>query len=112
MRQYLLHSGLVKMDQLHTAAVSYVNAGRQSRLVEEIEPLLTPEQREVYRHGRNAKSGHQPPHATVGQYRRATGLEALSGYLHLTGDRDQLERIFRVLFQPTKSQESGKELGE
>ena len=107
-RQHLLRSGVVKMDQLHTAAVSYVNAGRQSQLVEEIAPLLTPEQREVYRHGRNAKSGHQPPHATVGQYRRATGLEALIGYLHLTGDQAQLDRIFSVLFQGEPLQ-SGEE---
>ena len=98
-REHLLHSGMVKMDRLHSAAVAYVNASRQSQLWGEIEAFLSPEQREVFRRGRNAKSGHQPPHSTVGEYRRATGLEALIGYLHLTGDQAQLERNFATLFQ-------------
>ncbi len=105
-REHLLSSGLGKMDRLHTAAVAYVNATRQSQLLAQIEPLLTEEQREVYRHGRNAKSGHQPPHSTVGEYRRATGLESLIGYLHLTEDRAQLEKIFEVLFQ--EEEEAGQ----
>lgn len=98
MREHLLRCGLVKMDRLHSAAVAYVNASRQSRLLAEIEPLLRPEELEIFRRGRNAKSGHQPPHSTVGEYRRATGVEALIGYLHLIGDQEQLQRIFDTLF--------------
>ena len=107
-REHLLHSGMVKMDRLHSAAVAYVNASRQSQLWGEIDAVLSPEQREVFRRGRNAKSGHQPPHSTVGEYRRATGLEALIGYLHLTGDQAQLERIFATLSRRRRKPASRK----
>jgi len=99
-REHLLAtSGLAKVDDLHKAAVSLVRAERQSRLYGQIEDLLTPEEQDVFRHGRNAKSGHQPPHTTVGAYRRATGVESLIGYLHLTGEEQRLQQIFSVLFE-------------
>ena len=97
-REHLLHSGETHLDKLHTAAVAYVRAERQSRLIAELEGWLTSEEQDVFRHGRNAKSGHQPPHASVGDYRRSTGLEALIGWLHLQGQEDRLEYIFQVLF--------------
>ena len=97
-REHLLDSGEAHMDKLHTAAVAYVRAERQSQLVAELEGWLTQEEQDVFRHGRNAKSGHQPPHASVGAYRRATGLESLIGWLHLNGREDRLSHIFSVLF--------------
>ena len=98
-REHLLAQGLARPDALHGAAVGYVNAERQSRLYAEIEALLTPEEREIFRHGRNARSGHQPPHTSVGAYRRATGVEALIGYLYLCRREDRLNQIFAVLFR-------------
>ncbi|MDO4581641.1 MAG: ribonuclease III domain-containing protein [Bacillota bacterium] len=87
-----------KMDQLHTLAVSYVKAERQSRLYQQIAPLLSEQEADIYRHARNAKSGHQPPHTAVGAYRRATGVEALIGWLYLRGEYQRLELIFEHLF--------------
>ena len=97
-REHLLKSGACKVGELHDKAVAYVRAERQSALVAEIETLLSAEELEVFRKGRNAKGSHQPPHASVGAYRRATGLEALIGYLYLRGERERLDRIFAVLF--------------
>lgn len=104
-REFLLKSGGVKMHRLHEQAVSYVNADRQSRLYAQVEALLTTDEADILRHGRNAKSGHQPPHVSVTAYRRATGLEALIGYLHLSGEQQRLDDIFDLLFSPENEKE-------
>lgn len=106
-REHLLRLGAVKMNGLHRQAVSLVNAGRQSRLYSQLEPLLTEEEQEVFRRGRNAHSGHQPPGVSAAGYRRATGVETLIGWLHLCGRQDRLEQIFAVLF--TAEDEGGDE---
>lgn len=99
-REHLLRQGIGadKMAGLHSRAVEFVNAERQSRLFSEIESLLSEEEATVFRHGRNARGGHQPPHVTVGAYRRATGVEALIGYLYLAGNEQRLNQIFAILF--------------
>ena len=97
-RRYLIDHGLGKSGSLHTQAVRYVNAERQSRFYAEIEPLLSEQERAVYRRGRNAKSGHQPPHTSAACYRRATGLEALIGWWHLRGEQQRLQEILARLF--------------
>lgn len=98
-RRYLLTQGRLKVEQLHKQAVALVRAERQSELVAAIEPGLTEEERAILRRGRNAKGSHQPPHTSIGTYRRATGLEALIGYLYLKGAQQRLEQIFTILFQ-------------
>ena len=98
-RKHLLDQGAVKMTGLHEQAVGLVNAQRQSLLYAQLEAELTQEEQEVFRRGRNARSGHQPPRVSVAAYRRATGVEALIGWLHLTGREERLDRIFEILFQ-------------
>ena len=71
-----------------------VKAGSQAILLEAILPLLTEEEEAVYRRGRNANSHSKAKNATVSDYRKATGLESLVGYLYLT---DQFERILFLL---------------
>lgn len=71
-----------------------VKAGSQALLLEAILPLLTEEEEAVYRRGRNANSHSKAKNATVSDYRKATGLESLVGYLYLT---DQFERILFLL---------------
>jgi len=98
-REHVVKSGVVKVGNLHDKAVAYVRAERQSALFTEIKALLSVEELEIYRRGRNAKGSHQPPHASVGTYRRATGLEALIGYLYLCREQERLDSIFAVLFR-------------
>mgnify|MGYP000115882885 FL=1 len=64
-----------------------------------MEPLLTEEELAVFKRGRNAKTGHQPKSATVGEYHCATGVEALFGYLYLTGQTERIEELFAIIFQ-------------
>ena len=71
-----------------------VKAPAQSQMVETILPLLTEEEEAVYRRGRNAKSPTMAKNATMAEYRRATGLEALMGYLYLN---NQFERIVELI---------------
>ena len=98
-REYLVRQGLAKVNDLHRAAVRYVNALTQSRLVARLEDVLSEEETAVWKRGRNAKSGRQPKNMEMIDYRRATGLEALVGYLYLAGRQDRLTQIFDLLTQ-------------
>lgn len=96
-RQYLVDKGCYRTQQLHQKAVKYVNAGKQSEFVALLEPFLDAEEKMLLKRGRNAKSGRQPKNMEMIDYRRATGLEALVGYLYLTNKKDRLEEIFNQL---------------
>lgn len=96
-RRYLLACGITNANHLHKSAVTMVCAQSQSHLAHAIESLLTEEEAEILRRGRNAKSGHQPPNVKVTDYRLATGLESLIGYLYLLGRQDRLQVIFEHL---------------
>lgn len=73
------------VKNLHTKSSGLVNAKAQSDLVLAMSDILTEEERSVYRRGRNAKTSSVAKHADIHDYRNATGLEALFGYLYLTG---------------------------
>ena len=77
--------------KLHRETVKHVKAQAQSESMGHIEGLLTEEEEAVYKRGRNAKSATVPKNADVSAYRRATGFEALMGYLYLAGRTDRLE---------------------
>lgn len=73
---------------------SEVSAHGQSELLEKIQPLFTEEENDVFKRGRNAKKSTRSKNASVAEYNRSTGFEAVLGYLYLTG---QYERISRLL---------------
>lgn len=97
-RRHLLSKGIVKADELHKAAIDYVNASFQSDFYYHIEPLLNEEEQSVLKRGRNAKSPTRPKSCSVGQYRNATGVEALFGHVYLSGDEDRLKQLFGLLY--------------
>ncbi len=80
--------------RLQRQASSLARASAQSRMVDVILPSLTEEEKNVYRRGRNAKSGHVARSASVHDYRRATGFEALIGYLYLS---DRMDRMMELI---------------
>lgn len=84
---------------LHQAATKLVNAHAQAEAMRRILPLLTEEEAEVYRRGRNAKVNSVPKHAEVGDYHAATGLEALFGWLYLLGRRDRVNALFGAIME-------------
>ena len=79
--------------ELNRRAVGYVSAKAQSAMMDVLEPLLTEEEAAVYRRGRNANSPTMAKNASVAEYRRATGLEALIGYLYVKGDAARIEEL-------------------
>ena len=75
---------------LHKEAVKYVKAQAQAKIIEALLELLTEEELAVYKRGRNAKSYTMAKNATMSDYRKATGLEALMGFLYLSGQTKRL----------------------
>lgn len=99
-RAWLCLHGKVKVKDLHRATVSYVTAPAQAAAIERLLPLLTPEEADVYRRGRNTAPHSVPRAATRAQYQAATGLEALFGWLYLQGRTDRLNELFEVIMTP------------
>lgn len=95
-RTILVKKGNCPVNRLHKKASSLVKAGAQSAIMEVIEEELTPEELSVYRRGRNAHSPTMAKHATMADYRRATGFEALMGYLYLKEDYIRMLTLVRM----------------
>ena len=85
------------VNDLHTQAVKSVKASAQSLAVKQIMPHLSEDELSVFKRGRNAKPGSVPKNANVGDYHKATGFEALVGYLYLKGEFDRLFAILSVI---------------
>ena len=83
-------------NMLNRLSSALAKAGAQSIAMEAIEPVLTEEELSVYRRGRNAKSHTMAKNATVIDDRRATGFEALIGYLYLTGQKERYLELIRI----------------
>ena len=98
-RSWLCLHGKATAKGLHKAAVHYVAAPAQARMVERIKPLLTEEEQDVFRRGRNASPHSIPPAASREQYAAATALEALLGWLWLRGDKDRLNELFGIMME-------------
>ncbi|MCU6763566.1 Mini-ribonuclease 3 [uncultured Roseburia sp.] len=89
-RTIVVGQGNTRASQLHQHTSHLVKAHSQSVMLERMLPMLTAKEEAVYKRGRNAKSPTMAKNATMGDYRRATGFEALMGYLYLT---DQMDRL-------------------
>ncbi len=89
----IVSTGNMPVHKLHKAATGYVKAKAQSDLLENILPLLTEEEMAVFKRGRNAKSATSPKHADIVDYRRATGFEALLGYLYISGRKERIVEL-------------------
>lgn len=83
------------VSALHKKTSSIVKAKTQSDIIEVMMPHLTEEEREIYKRGRNAKPHTMAKNASVSDYRRATGFEALIGYLYLGGKFDRILELVK-----------------
>lgn len=93
-RTWLCAHGKATGRGMHRATVRLVCAESQARRAEAVLPLLTPEETDVFRRGRNAQVHSIPSHASRAQYGEATALEALFGWLYLRGRRDRINQLF------------------
>lgn len=84
---------------LHRAAITYVSAPAQAERGKRILPLLTEEEHDVYRRGRNCHTPAAPKGATIAQYHAATALETLFGWLYLRGDTARLNELFDCIME-------------
>lgn len=98
-RTWLCAHGKATGKGLHRATVALVCAPKQAELAQHILPLLTEEEQAVFRRGRNANVHSIPAHASRAQYQQATALEALLGWLHLSGRHDRVEQLFAVMME-------------
>ncbi len=96
-RTYLVRAGKSHSAALNKAALMFVTAPKQALAIEKIRRLLTDEEANVCRRGRNLTHSNIPKNATIGEYRHATELECLFGYLHLKGDKDRIDELFSVI---------------
>ena len=99
MREYLAAQGNCPVKKLHARKVELVRCQAQAQALEKIWPQLTPEEQEVAQRGRNAHVGHVPKNAALADYHGATALEALFGYLYLSGDMTRLRELFRCVIE-------------
>ena len=100
-RSRLIYRGR-NVRNMHKDAVSSVNAHAQAIAFAWIEALLTEDEADIYRRGRNTHAHHAAPrNQDVGDYRTATGLEALVGYLYLTGQEERLLQLFSISQEET-----------
>lgn len=90
-------NGSLSAKNLHKTSVKYVQAAAQSKGVDAILPILSEEEMAVYKRGRNSSSSQVPKHQTACDYRKATGLEALFGYLYLTEQKERIDELFNVI---------------
>ena len=93
-RERLALSSEYKTGELNRRATLSVSAHGQSGALERILPLLTDEEAEIFRRGRNAKKPTRSKNASVAEYVRSTGFESLLGYLYLTGRDERIAELF------------------
>jgi len=102
-RRRIVADGVQKPSE---AALAYVTAAAQSDALERILPLLTEDENDVYHRGRNCVHANVPKRATMAQYRRATGFEAVFGYLYLTGDTERIRVLFEAAYPNVNNTET------
>ena len=105
-RLKLLDQGAIPIRKLHRWATLFTRASGQAQLLEILQPHLTDEEADIVRRGRNSKT-RVPKNAEVSDYRRATGLEALFGYLYLQNKEERLQQLFDIIdFKEEENSES------
>ncbi len=93
MREYVVSNANCPAHKLHEKTIKYVSAAAQARAIEGIEEGLTESERDVYRRGLNTKTANSAKNSSKEDYHKATGFEALIGWLRLKGDEDRIKEL-------------------
>jgi len=105
-RTLLVSGGYGQVAKLHKMSIEFVKAKAQADTLAKIAEILTDDEQDIVRRGRNTKSSTIPKNAERSDYRYATGFEALIGFLYLTGQIDRLmeviRRVIEVKMEPQK----------
>ena len=92
-RRMLIEGGCERSGELNRLSLEYVTAERQASLMRRIEPMLVEDERDVFRRAANSTHLNRPRHASIADYRYATGFEAVLGMLVWIGDHERLNEI-------------------
>jgi len=95
-KTWVIEQGNMQVNKLNKKTSSIVKAESQSVMIGAIEPMLSGHEEAVYKRGRNAKSYTSAKNASIGDYRRATGFEALMGYLYLSGQYERMMELVKA----------------
>lgn len=98
-RSWLCLHGKATNKGLHRAAITYVSAPAQAARCRKLLPILTEEEQDVFRRGRNSHTAAIPKGASVGEYHTATAMEALFGWLWLRGETGRLNELFTLMME-------------
>ena len=98
-RAYLCSKGEKTVDKLHRDTIRMVKATSQAEFADKMLPLLTEEELAYYRRGKNSHVHAVPKSATLAQYAKATGVEALFGALYLMGRTERLNELFKIVIE-------------
>lgn len=96
-REYLLRKANMPVAKLHSAKIRLVCAEFQSKAYDLVADQLSEHELAVLKRGRNATGNTVPKHADAAEYRRATALECLIGYLYLTGSSERISELFEII---------------
>ena len=97
-REHLVEKGLSSSAHLNSEALKYVRASAQAEAMKNIIDLLSEEEEAAYRRGRNMGHTSTPKSASVSEYRTATGMEALFGWLYLSGKKERINELFAAAY--------------
>ena len=95
-RHLVAELGYSTSRHLNAEALHFVRAGAQAEAMKRILPMLTETEAAYFRRGRNIGHTNVPKSATVSEYRAATGMEVLFGYLHLSAQTERIDELFKI----------------
>ncbi len=102
-KSMVVNEGNRQVQKIHERASHYVQASAQSQMMRVIQPLLSEEEHDVFRRVRNTKSVSPAKNQSITDYRRATGFEALVGYLYLKKEYGRLVQLVKIGLDETES---------
>ena len=104
-REYLVkEKGFSSSAKLNKEALQFVKASRQAEAMKNIIDILTEEESAVFHRGKNMGHSNTPKSATMAEYRSATGMEALFGWLHLAKRQERINELFRIAYKLDESE--------
>ena len=104
-RTLLVERGISDSGNLNKGSLDFVKATSQAKAMRNIIELLTEDEATIYKRGRNMSGGRVPKSATMSDYRSATGMEVLFGYLHITGRNQRIDELFALAYPAEEQNE-------
>lgn len=105
-REHLLEKGSLQVGKLHKMTVEMVRASFQADAFDFLEPIVTEEEKGILHRGRNASATHIPKGSNAIEYRKATGTEALFGWLYLEEKSERIRELFEMILEHSKKEEN------